>query len=126
MVRFVDRDMFMRYVGGGVGHRSDPCAEAYEDDEQDDEMDIEQETSVHAAQDLNHNDQQDYDSDGERQDNDSNDTNDEEQQDNDSDDDEQQDNDSDDEEWTNGDELGPEDGGSDSDGDGDLDEYDAF
>ena len=49
--RFVDRDMFMRYVGGGVGHRSNPHAEAYKDEvDQDDDMDIdiENDPSVHA------------------------------------------------------------------------------
>ena len=40
--------MFIRYVGGGVGHRSDPSMETYEDEvDQNDDIDAEPDSSVH-------------------------------------------------------------------------------
>ena len=61
--------MFMRYVGGGVGHRSNPSMETYEDEEdQGDDIDIEHDPSAHARNpNVDFDDQQDGDSDDENQ-----------------------------------------------------------
>lgn len=71
LLRFVDRDMFMRYVGGGVGHCSDPSMETYEDEvDQDDDIGIEHDSSIHARNsnvDDNNQQDSDLDSDDENQ-----------------------------------------------------------
>jgi len=110
--RFVDRDMFMRHVGGGVGHCSDPRVETYEDDvSEDDDMDISNDTSVPIP---DHEDIQDDEQ------VEGNCSNDEDEEDEENEGQEQQSENDDD------DDLGPEDGEDDSDGDGDLDPYDAL
>jgi hypothetical protein len=60
--------MFMRYAGGGVGHRSNPSMETYEDEDQGDDIDIEHDPSAHARNpNVDFDDQQDGDSDDENQ-----------------------------------------------------------
>jgi hypothetical protein len=61
--------MFIWYVGGGVGHRSNPSMETYEDEvDQNDDIDIERNSSVHTQNpNVACDDQQDDDSDDENQ-----------------------------------------------------------
>ena len=41
LIRFVNRDMFMHYVGGGVGHQDVMETQVDDPDDEGDEMDIE-------------------------------------------------------------------------------------
>ena len=108
--------MFMRYLGGGVGHCSPASVTVYDDDDDDEPMDVDQPFSAHRGDNADATREVLVEDNGKWECDE-----DEDEDDGDEDDSDLLDSDESDDE---DDDLGPEDGEDEGDDEADLDEYD--